>query len=364
MIYITLGIILLVSSCQGKKPTITQTNMYTTPTVRLIETMQPSLTPKRSIQPTTTCIVSAMASTTTPLISPTSDNQNVIAFTGTGEDPFNSEIYLVFLNNNKSINLTQNKAGDIMPAWSPDGTRIAFISNRNSDNLQLYIMYADGSEIQQITDGNLRPLHRPSWSPDGSKIVFDAIKPDDTDGIFIVNLINKDIITLINSSFHNMYPSWSPDGTQIAFSSDRDSTTAYQFNIYTLIISTNEVHRLTSVPETDIEPDWSPDGSKIAFSRYINNWPYIYIMDQDGLNVEMINPEKITKDQEGGGTPTWSGDGTKLAYSNTVPIENGPILSWINTVWIDSIFVMNSDGSGSTRLTFGNLVATHPDWRP
>jgi TolB protein len=356
------SIVILLSSCQGVKPSSSQATPNNISSVLVTQTRQHSPTKTYSIKPTTTRRITTPMPTITPIASPTLYELNEIAFTGTGEDRYNDEIYLVYPNSLRLVNLTQNPAADFMPAWSPDGSRIAFISSRNNQSLQIYVMNADGSEVQQITNSDLIPLHRPSWSPDGKRIVFDAQNPDGTDGIFIVDLDNREITNLINDQSHNLDPDWSPDGTQIAFSSDRDGLNEYDFDIYTLDLSTNNVHRLTKELAREAQPDWSPDGSQIAFSRFSENRaPYICIINPDGSNLKEL---LSVNTEEGGTSAAWSGDGTRIAFQDLRAIENGPILDWLNSVFIDSIYVMNSDGTSTVRLTFGDVLAQYPDWRP
>jgi Tol biopolymer transport system component len=356
--------LLSLAGCQRSNITLVQTSPTPSPMVVRTGTIQPSSTLISTIKPIITNPTATRAFTATPLISSTMAKPNVIAFTGTGDDPNNEDIYIINLNNLKLVNITQNPAADMMPAWSPDGTKIAFISSRNNNNLQLFIMNPDGSGAQQITTGEPLPLHRPSWSPDGLKIAFDAQNPDNSVGIYVVNVNTKILTTLINDSSDNFNPAWSPDGTKIAFSSNRAGPGVYDVHLYVLDLVTNHIKQLTNDQERDWSPDWSPNGNQIAFTRFINGWPYLYLINADGSDLREIIPAKINADQEGGGNPSWSGDGSMIAFQDSVPIEEGPILKWLNSVWISSIFIINSDGSGTIRLTSGNVFAEYPDWRP
>ena len=75
--------------------------------------------------------------------------------------------------------LTDNKALDAYPAWSPDGTEIAFISDRPKPGLHLYIMDPDGSNVRGLVPSVGLSRHAPVWSPDGSRIAFVAVEYDD-----------------------------------------------------------------------------------------------------------------------------------------------------------------------------------------
>ena len=82
----------------------------------------------------------------------------------------NSEIYVMDANGESQIRLTRHPLDDWQPVWSPDGTRIAFVSNRNGGNVQIYIMDSDGKNPTRLTDGVWD--REPAWSPDGRKIAF------------------------------------------------------------------------------------------------------------------------------------------------------------------------------------------------
>jgi dipeptidyl aminopeptidase/acylaminoacyl peptidase len=115
--------------------------------------------------------------------------------------------------------LTNSPGFDISPAWSPDGSRIAFRSSRDG-NSEIYVMNADGTIPLRLTD-NPAVDSTPQWSPDGTKLAFTSNR----DGNFEVYVMNADGTSetrLTDNLAEDVAPAWSPDGTQIAFSSDRD----------------------------------------------------------------------------------------------------------------------------------------------
>ena len=107
--------------------------------------------------------------------------------------------------------------GGTDPAWSPDGTKIAFESRLGGSTLDICVMNADGSNQTKLTNSAAEDF-QPAWSPDGSKIAFESFQPETKNGdIWVMNADGSNQINLTNSRAQEGGPAWSPDGSKIAF---------------------------------------------------------------------------------------------------------------------------------------------------
>jgi dipeptidyl aminopeptidase/acylaminoacyl peptidase len=188
-----------------------------------------------------------------------------------------------------SVNATKSSTA---PAWSPDGKRIAFGSDR-SDKRQIYLIDPNGGEAEKLTSSD-DGVGAFRWSPDGKSIAFTATDPQPDDfknrekkygqfdaidhdyrmtHLYVIDLASKKARRLTQGSFTVGAFSWSPDGRQIAFDhrvngalSNQDSA-----NISVVNVETGAVRLLVSLDGPDRNPVWSPDGSRIAFESAMGN---------------------------------------------------------------------------------------------
>jgi len=167
--------------------------------------------------------------------------------------------------------LTNHESDDLSPVWSPDGTQIAFASNRDGD-WEIYVMDADGSHVRQLTDSPGIET-KPSWSPDGSKIAFDSGAGYNRD-IFIMDSdgTNPKLVARADGG----WPAWSPDGTRIAFF----GRLAGNPDIYVMNVDGTNMTRMTENNIDDWEPSWSPNGEWLLYVS--GAVPDIFVMRADG----------------------------------------------------------------------------------
>ena len=117
----------------------------------------------------------------------------------------NWEIYVMDANGESQIRLTHHPLKDLYPVWSPDGTRIAFVSTRNGGNYRIYIMDSDGRDPTRLTDGVWDK--EPAWSPDGRKIAFAGYPEEFNFEIYVIDADGKNQTRLTDNSGGDTHPS-------------------------------------------------------------------------------------------------------------------------------------------------------------
>lgn len=242
----------------------------------------------------------------------------------------NQEIYLMNGDGTGQTNLTNNAASDVHPHVSPDGSRIVFTSDRDGND-ELFIMDADGSNVTQLTFTASGITNRqPAWSPDGSQIAFTRFTGAQNFEVFVINSDGSGETNITNHSADDGQPDWKPDGTRIAFVSDRDG----DFEIFTMNPDGSSITQLTSNIAPDHAPAWSPDGSQIAYRDHSLQSANIFVMDADGSNQSGVTGNFATDD-----LPDWSPDGSRLVYQSD---ESGDLeIYLINTDGTGKINISN-----------------------
>ena len=251
----------------------------------------------------------------------------------------------------------------VMPAHATfpgQNGQITYVHINSDEDFHLFVANPDGShELQLVTmlsEGS-------DWSADGDKIAFDFV-----DGTAVqIGTINPDgsgfLQLTFDSAFHAS-PAWSPDGKQIAI--DFESETQHGIPIIDASDGTVLLQVTSNPSGVDVESQWSPDGQWIVFSRATGNRPahgpgfaacgscraVLFLVRPDGSGLHQLTPPGLNADFQGA---DWSPDGTKIAFSgkHNVPADFG-------------IWTIHPDGSGLRAVIKGTGFAyfDRPTWSP
>jgi Tol biopolymer transport system component len=258
-----------------------------------------------------------------------------------------ADIYVVSPDGTGLTALTHDGAWNWAPVWSPDGSRIAYTAVR-PDGRRLCVMRADGTEAAVLTDSPI-VMEGHSWSPDGRRIVFTSQKDpcSDTGEIHVIDVATLAEANLTNNPAHDHDPMWSPDGTKIAFVSTRvhEPLNWAVEDVFLMNADGSGLRRLTYNMARTEGLAWSPDGTKIAFAAVVGGNQDIYLVAPDGSG-----QVRLTTSSGSDHLPAWSPDGSRIAF---ISARDGGK---------PELYVMNADGTRQIRLTYGG--AERASWQP
>jgi eukaryotic-like serine/threonine-protein kinase len=308
------------------------------------------------------------------------------------------DIYLQRVGGKNPINLTKDSpADDTQPAFSPDGERIAFRSEREGGGI--FVMGATGESVRRLSDfGN-----NPAWSPDGKEIacadegpVDPAIRGNPNSRVWAVNVATGERRQVTKED--SIQPNWSPHGIRIAYGGRRNAT---QRDIWTIPAGGGEPTEVTNDPAVEGSPVWSPDGKYLYFASdragSMNVWR-VPIEEQTGR--VLGPPEAVTTPSPYSAHLSFSPDGRRMVYSQILSrgnlqqvgfdpdketVTGQPVWitqgsRWANTPnlspdgeWLafdsqrgkqDDLFVIRRDGTGLRQLTDDLHKDRQPRWSP
>jgi Tol biopolymer transport system component len=226
-------------------------------------------------------------------------------------------------------------------AWSANGSRIAFTSNRGG-RAALYTMRADGSDALQVTTpAGFGGPYMLSWSSK-DVLAYSWVTDPSQEGNLVTIPAGGGTPFTLQTDQVIATADWAPDGNRIAFVSTRDGGNSHIFVINADGTGLTEVSKMAGSAEG--APSWSADGRHIAFMRAFGGGDGIWFADPDGAN-----PVQVTT-MRGDAYPSWSPDGSRIAFTST---RDGP----------GDLYIVNADGSHVQRLTTTGVYRAGTKWR-
>jgi Tol biopolymer transport system component len=215
------------------------------------------------------------------------------------------------------VQLTDGDGSEFVPTWSPDGTRIVFAAAANpEDDYDLWVINADGTGLDQLTDTDDVGEGPASWSPDGTQLVYTHTTGEAEGDIRVIDLDNPDAGSQVVADLGD-WVDWSPDGRTILYTGDSGSGG----QLFTVPVNGGDPTALEPDGPTEAyEASWSPDGSQIAFIAPSGDsdspdpaaWNEdIWVMNADGSEARLV----VTTTGNDHWVPAWSPDGGSLMYS-------------------------------------------------
>ena len=298
----------------------------------------------------------------------------------------NGEIWVANPDMTHQVQLTFGRDDGWFPAWSPDGTRIAFGTNRNDpdfdDGVQIsdiYTMRPDGSDLRKLTDSK-GDSEKPTWSPDGRWLVYSADRGDypASAGLYLIRSDGsgtpRRLTSLTDGAFWHELARFSPDGSRIVFdeyrgghelTNHRDGTiVGQQAALFTIKPDGTGKKQLTPWGIHGTDADWSPDGTQLVFGgqpTHIGNIGDVLMINADGTHLK-----DLTQDHGLTGVgrsidavrysesfnPAWSPDGTTIIFVHAEFTTETDFHFGFQT--------MRPDGSGRSWLS--QEFEHQPDW--
>jgi TolB protein len=222
----------------------------------------------------------------------------------------------------------------IEPAWSPDGTKIAFVSRR-AGTFDVFVMNADGTGTRRLTSTKENDTH-PTWSPDGDEVAFAR----DAD-IWVMAADGSNARRVSDPMVEESEPAWAPDGRWMAYVRRAPGTASRE--IWLMRPDGSGRHVVLSQTGSSTGPAWSPDSTRIAFSSNEEGSLFeIYTVGVDGKGLRTVVPTRADNFEA-----SWSPDGAKIAYQ-----EDG------------AIFAVELGGGRVEKLTDNENNDSSPVWNP
>jgi TolB protein len=239
--------------------------------------------------------------------------------------------------------VTDGDSASRAPAWSPDGARIAFESNR-SGNWSIYVLEVETGVVERVTHSDANDRY-PAWSPDGGRLVFVSDRSGERD-LHVLDVRSREVVRLVAAPGDELYPAWSPNGHEIAFSRQL----ADSVDIRTVRVVEPGSNPVIIAVEAGLWPRWSPDGWRLAFFSRRDTGGQddeVYVLDQRSGHVT-----RLTSRPGHDFCPSWSPRGDRL------------VMVSIGLDGVRSLRILNETGEEEARAGRGYHRVTEPSWSP
>ena len=242
---------------------------------------------------------------------------------------------------------------DFDPDVNADGNTLAFASTRNSIHPDIYLKAVDGTAVTQLTNDPADDI-QPRFNPDGSRVAFCSNRSGNWD-IWIINSDGTGLQRITDDLGDSIAPTWSPDGKQLAFTTW--TRQARRWEIWTLDVDQPGVRRALTY---GMFPAWSPDGDRIAFQRARergSRWFSVWTIDL--LDGEARFPTEVAHDARAACiAPRWSPDGDRLVYCAAVEGPNSVERAGMHA----ALWVVDLTGGKREQLSDGSMPSFNPTW--
>ena len=283
------------------------------------------------------------------------DDQPEIGFasgiTPVSPDPDPVDVYVANADGTGMTNLTAGYGAEWSWAWSPDGSRIAFVSH--DDGVQkLYVRTVGGAEPLAVAEGIERDEGW-AWSPNSIQIAYVSLKDGDTD-IYLADVAAGTSRNVSNDALGSSRPRWSPTGTHVAYDVQWEDSNGRHADVYITPATGGDAVNVTK-DGSSRGGSWSPDGSQFVFVTSRSGDDEIYVSDGDGRN-----PVRLTNNPANDRDPAWSPNGTQIAFSSGLGTGGDGCNTW-EVVTPSRIYVMEADGSNRRAITDGSIDKSSGD---
>jgi TolB protein len=253
-----------------------------------------------------------------------------------------SDILVMNADGSGRENLTTGPDEDTEPAWSPDGSRLAFVRSE-----AVYVIREDGGGLRRLTAG-----FSPAWAPDGARIVLARRVGRGVD-LYVIRANGRGLRRLTRTAALESEPEWSPDGRLIACVRAGRTGSAH---LYVIRPDGRGVRRVTSGLVEDSSPTWSPDGRQLAFVRDDESLGVsrVFVTTLDGARVRpLVSELQLDPAATVEGGPSWAPDGKRIVF-----VRGARLYS--------DLYVASADGKFLRRLTdnaLDQVTDRQPAWQ-